>query len=323
MWYYGMYQLLIPVSNARTLQHIISLLKAFLLFDLFTYLIHEAHLTGPVKGLVEGVWILVGMDSIYQVFLTVLSVFSYYTIPIKYRHYHPLLSVSSAEFWVSRWNPFTSRLLQLACHRSIKNSNSNVGNLPAIAQLSCFLGSALMHAYAVFMSSYSLLYTWNMFIYFLWQAIVLIIEHSVHSGITMIAHKLSKCSNKPRSYKEQYKTRKLASNQSYYEMVLVGSLIYIYAMMELNPITTSLILINLYNIYTMQYEIYQNHIQAIIHVIGWLGMLANILSSMHIFNTPIVYCLQGVFEKSFLIGPLINTVQILLNECAMDTVDVM
>ena len=95
-----------------------------------------------------------------------------YQLPMKLRHSNPFMSVSLSEFWGVRWNPIICKLLQSSFYVPFRK----LGVPRFICVMSCFLGSGLLHAIPVYISSYSMKNAILMGSFFLFQGVLVLVE---------------------------------------------------------------------------------------------------------------------------------------------------
>ena len=95
-----------------------------------------------------------------------------YPLPMKLRHSNPFMSISLSEFWGVRWNPIICKLLQSSFYVPIRK----LGVPRFICVMSCFLGSGVLHAIPVYISSYNMKNAILMGSFFLLQGVLVLAE---------------------------------------------------------------------------------------------------------------------------------------------------
>lgn len=126
-----------------------------LISDSCIYLIREViplHIRSEnrlfASTLVGGLWVLASMDFAYSYLILLSSVIGK-PLPYVYRHRHPFLSSSLAEFWGVRWNPLIGKALQDSFYKPVRR----LGGSRGVAMVMCFLGSAYLHAHPQYLST--------------------------------------------------------------------------------------------------------------------------------------------------------------------------
>lgn len=95
-------------------------------------------------------------------------------LPMKFRHNNPFMSISLSEFWGVRWNPIICKLLQSSFYVPLRK----LGVPRFICVMSCFLGSGLLHAIPVYISSYNMKNAIAMGSFFIIQGALVLTEQS-------------------------------------------------------------------------------------------------------------------------------------------------
>jgi hypothetical protein len=158
-------------------------LAALVVNDIGSYLVFEwmpnesnvsANNLSIARALVAGVGTIAGMEFIHCLLTVLVGMFGA-ELPRELQHTHPLLSGSLAEFWGERWNPIAAKLLQDSFYKPLRS----LGISRSICKLACFSGSALLHAWPVYMAKHSLQDTIMVCSFFLAHGVCMMLEGTV------------------------------------------------------------------------------------------------------------------------------------------------
>lgn len=127
-----------------------------------------------LESVIGGLWILYAVSWNYNIYRILLTAFGK-DLPLKLQHHSPLLSTSLAEFWGIRWNPVISKLLQDAFYKPLRK----IGVSRTYSMLSCFVGSALLHAIPQYLSTYNFKDSLMIGSFFIVHAILILFEQSL------------------------------------------------------------------------------------------------------------------------------------------------
>jgi hypothetical protein len=158
-------------------------LAALVVNDIGSYLVYEwmpneanvsAKNLSIARALVAGVGTIAGMEFIHCLLTVLVGMFGA-ELPRELQHTHPLLSGSLAEFWGERWNPIAAKLLQDSFYKPLRSLGVSRG----VCKLACFSGSALLHAWPVYMAKHSLQDTIMVCSFFLAHGVCMVLEGAV------------------------------------------------------------------------------------------------------------------------------------------------
>lgn len=124
-------------------------------------------------NIVTGFWAYFSLELSYTQSTAVCN-FLGNPLPMKLTHNNPFMSISLSEFWGVRWNPIICKLLQSSFYVPLRK----LGVPRFICVMSCFLGSGLLHAIPVYISSYNMKNTIAMGSFFVIQGVLVLIEQS-------------------------------------------------------------------------------------------------------------------------------------------------
>lgn len=162
-----------------------------LLVDFCTYLVREyipVHFAISTQArffaLVGGIWVLCCLAFVYSLInIGALFLPPHFVLPPRYLHHCPLLSVSLAEFWGVRWNPVIGKQLQECFYlptRSLFRKQPIVARI--LAMFMTFTGSAVLHAWPVFLGTFDAQKAMDMGSFFVFMGVAVLIEHAFCSA---------------------------------------------------------------------------------------------------------------------------------------------
>ena len=288
-------------------------LAEMLLIDACLYLMQEfipLHIRQSNQriaiALVGGVWVLLAMDFFYSNFIIVLEVMGL-PIPLYMRHRHPLLSTSLAEFWGVRWNPIISRLLQDAFYKPLRS----IGTPRILCVIGCFTGSACLHAWPQFMSTYSLPDSLMMFSFFFGQGFLLTVELLVTYAFTPLqdsAHMVKGGS--------EYTAANYQWLVELTIVVLILSGCYLASEstlpFEINLIIYACLLMSAFTcvlLFHLEVEgksLLYSPARMLRIIIGWLWAVGSVIGMLPLFSIPVYNALGAMYDRSYFVGPLIR-----------------
>ena len=153
------------------MQYII--LKIGCIYTIYLYYIDIMYsLSTCVSIYILGIHTLYGMDIAYSGII-IMTFLCGSSLPYTSYHTHPLLSSSVSEFWGVRWNPLITKSLQYSYYIPCIQQY----NIRWLAILYCFIGSAILHAYAIYITTWDIYDTYLMFTFFFLSGVFTAIEH--------------------------------------------------------------------------------------------------------------------------------------------------
>ena len=259
-------------------------------------------------ALVGGVWVLVAMDLFYSNLIILLQLLGF-PIPMQLRHRHPLLSTSLSEFWGTRWNPIICRLLQDSFYKPLRHLG-----LPRLAcVIACFAGSAILHAWPQYASTFSASDAALTFLFFFGQGLLLSIELLATHLWRRVFPTDSEEKNKADAY-----TR--AGFQWLVELNTVcGLLAFFYVTLERpasgwsNLCLSGVILISvvlgiLFFLFEVQGpSLFRHPGRTLFSLLGWMWAVGSVVLMLPLFSIPVYHALGTMYDRSYFIGPLVRT----------------
>ena len=163
-----------------SMKNLLNIVVSMVMADTCIYLIREwIPLSGHIRtenqtiaiAIVGGIWVLFCVEFAYSIISTQLDCCGV-TLPLEMSHKHPLVAASIGEFWGVRWNPIFGKLLQDAFYKPLRY----LGASRSICMVTCFAGSALLHAWPQYVATRSSLDALGLMAFFLLQGICLVLE---------------------------------------------------------------------------------------------------------------------------------------------------
>lgn len=269
-----------------------------------------------MKAFVAGVWVLYTMDITYNCGIMFLDLEGS-PLPYDLRHRHPLLSTSLAEFWGSRWNPIIGKLLQESFYKPVRRLDLSRGT----AMLCCFTGSAVLHAFPQYISTYSLTDASMMFTFFFSQGLLVLVEQfaSRYLGMKECFH---------------HQIPIMAPFQWACEIIIIAFfLLFIYIITESSfglfewkvLVTVSILMFgSVYFIFCSSAdERLKRSVSGKLGVvvggfggkrksrqltvlIGWFWTVSCIITTLPLFSLPVYNAADSFYSRSFVIGPILR-----------------
>ena len=294
------------------------------LVDLSTFLIKEFI---PVSiqplnqyfftSLIGGLWVLLAMDLTYCIANISCDLMGK-PIPHIYRHRHPFLSASISEFWGIRWNPIVGKLLQDSFYKPARRR----GLSRPLCMIICFAGSAALHAYPQYLSTYSVTDALMMGSFFVFQGFFILIEHALYRLIGMgkyfDEHIMIKAGGPFTGAHFQWlvelttviaivSTCYFAIDRNVYIMsyteLIIAVLIPLFAII-------GYALLTIHSVVLADSHIDNNRVfmQVVLSkVIGWILTLALVVALLPLFCIPVLHALDTLYPKSYVAGPVLRT----------------
>lgn len=281
----------------------------YLIVDWIPIYIIPAH-QELARTLVKGVHIVYGMDFTYTFIILISSLFGA-SMPLSSHHRHPLLSCSLSELWGVRWNPVIMKALQACYYIPLMQ----VCSIRWVAMIGCFAGSAALHAYSTYLSTWSVYDSWLMGSFFL-----------IHGALTTTEQILIHISgsNIKQYYKENLIVRAgQAETRARYQWLIetmisvtyiVGVLVQVESTLPTwehikQPLLGTIMIITItsysihtYTIVTYKYSTTKSTSQRVlitgVKTVGWLWTLGTTIDSLSyvvIFIIVYIYCRYFLF----------------------------
>lgn len=152
---------------------IVSDFTNYLIYEYVPYVISPAN-QNYAKALLGTVWLLFALEFAYWNLNMGFNLFGMPLSP-KLLHKNPLLSSNVTRFWGVNWNPIIGKLLQDSFYLPF----IRMGLPKWICAVTCFIGSGLFHAVPYFISRLNLERAQSVLVFFLIQAVGIIIEAAV------------------------------------------------------------------------------------------------------------------------------------------------
>lgn len=258
-------------------------------------------------ALVGGVWVLVAMDLFYSNLIILLQLLGL-PIPLQLRHRHPLLSTSLSEFWGTRWNPIICRLLQDSFYKPLRHLG-----LPRLAcVIACFAGSAILHAWPQFASTFSASDATLMFLFFFGQGLLLSVELLVTNLLQRLYPTQREENKKDNAYTK-------AGFQWLVELnTVTGLLSLFYVILErpaegwLNFYLSAIILLTiilgiLFFLFEVQGPLlFRKPLKTLSSLLGWVWAVGSVVLMLPLFSIPVYHALGTMYDRSYFIGPLVR-----------------
>mmetsp|Transcript_10744 Transcript_10744/g.16310 ORF Transcript_10744/g.16310 Transcript_10744/m.16310 type:complete len:438 (-) Transcript_10744:49-1362(-) len=282
-----------------------------LIADGCVYLIHEVipiHLSESSRyigsALVAGIWILICMDWNYSNSIVFLDMDGC-PLPFEMRHRHPLLSTTLAEFWGVRWNPIIGKLLQDAFYKPFRR----IGAPRGVCIATCFIGSAILHAWPLYAGTRDLSDAAMMGSFFLGQGGLLLLEQGVLSimGWSNVVHVPTPGGAHTR-----------AKFQWAAELMVVGAITCgYYYYYEIGPHTlqdwtflVSLVSACIIAVLGIHYQAEGSlsSTRALGVALGWLWAVGSVLMMLPMFSIPVLHCIDTLYNRSLVVGSFVRAV---------------
>ena len=240
------------------------------------------------------------------------------------RHRHPLLSTSLTEFWGSRWNPIIGKLLQEAFYKPVRR----MGMPRVIAMIICFIGSATLHAFPQFLSTFSYLDSMMMFCFFFLHGLLVLIEQIFHSSKLRIYYSEESAHQVPTKAHFQWTSELFTTSwfllvvyyyieaeMTYHEisnLVTLGTimltcvyLLYVTTPDELPRSESGRIGINIEGGFGGKRNKTRD---AYIILLGWFWTVSCVIGTLPLFSMPVYNSVSTFYSRSFVIGPLVRVI---------------
>ena len=267
------------------------------------------------SSLIGGIWVLLALDWAYCVAIMFSEVIGK-PLFLEIRHRHPLVSTSMSEFWGIRWNPVIGRLLQDCFYKPVRR----LGLSRPLCIIACFAGSATLHAFPQFLSTYDKSDSAMMGCFFLIQGAVVLIERSVLELIGWSKYFDSTLMPK----------RAGAHIKAHFQWALEGItilsiLLSLYFIGEMNGrvswlqmgVLALMVSVSLFTFCYIMAEAedswkdrdYKLFAQILaLKFVGWIWMLVIIITTLPLFSVPILHSFDTMYPRSLAVGPLVHFV---------------
>ena len=269
-------------------------------------------------SLIGGLWVLLAMDLSYciaNIFCDLVGK----PIPFIYRHRHPFLSASISEFWGIRWNPIVGKLLQDSFYKPARRR----GLSRPLCMIICFAGSALLHAYPLYVSTYSFLDAFMMGGFFVCQGFLILIEHGLFSVMGLSKyfdeHIMIKAGGAYTGAHFQWlvelSTVVAIVSTSYFivdrHLTSMSSVEWI-AFCAIPMISiTGYTIFTAHNIAIADAHINNTRVFAQVvasKVMGWILTLTWVVLLLPLFCIPVLHAIETLHPKSYIAGPILRTI---------------
>ena len=273
-----------------------------------------------VKAFVAGIWVLHAMDLAYN---NAIMFLNFEGSPLAYdmRHRHPLLSTSLTEFWGSRWNPIIGKLLQEAFYKPIRR----MGIPRVVAMITCFVGSAVLHAFPQYISTFSFTDSMMMFSFFFIHGLLVLIEQIFHSSNLRIYYSEESAHQVPANAHYQWASEMITT--SWYLLI-----VYYYVETEMGHKEVSNLVALGTIMFTCVYLLYvvtpdeiprsesgrigisiggfggkrKKARDAYMILLGWFWTVTCVIITLPLFSMPVYNSCSSFYSRSFVVGPVLR-----------------
>lgn len=268
-------------------------------------------------SLIGGLWVLLAMDFTYCIANIVCDLIGK-PIPHIYRHRHPFLSASISEFWGIRWNPIVGKLLQDSFYKPARRR----GISRPLCMIICFAGSAALHAYPQYLSTYSTTDALMMGSFFVVQGCLILIEHALYRLIGMSKyfdeHIMIKAGGPFTGAHFQWLVELVTVtaivSTCYFTIdrnlsVMSSAELIVCALLPFLAIS-GYALLTVHSIVLADSHIHNNRVflQVVISkIVGWILTLALVVALLPLFCIPVLNAVDTLHPKSYVAGPILRT----------------
>ena len=269
-------------------------------------------------SLIAGLYLQYGVSVMYSISLLISTLAGSSALPHTLQHRHPFLSCTLGEFWGTRWNPITMKVLQGGYYIPLMH----MFGVRWVAMLGCFVGSALLHGYLTWIESWNVHDTWQMASFFLIHGLLTTAEQLV----------IHACGFKQYFYDYILVRAGQEETGARYQWLVEGLVsatlvVAVLSQMESTPpywegikhqcaaamvvVTVSSYMIHTYTTASRKHRTKPtSHLLLITSVktVGWLWTVVALLAFVPRLIVPVLNANSDFSPRSYVIGPLIRTV---------------